>query len=674
MTSIGNKTRLAFSIASVLGLAACGGGADNNTAASSSSPAVETAAPSTQAPAQIQVGVRFPDAEASAAWLGDTAQVEINFHTTADIDSWPAAQAVVAQYETCQLTTYPDGAGLPPDCTSLSDSDLKGSVQSTLLLTRDTPLGYLDVPPGSYRVEARFLRSDDTLNETSVSYVNLTAGAHTLRLRGLAANWTLDQALTLQLLGSSDLESDWDPTTAGNQTPVEALGLTGGLLGLQLPSAQTFAAQPNADQLALVGSDIAVQAGKLSPASVSGDDLSTLFQPVLRMSAAGGGEDLSGPRFRSDVTAYASTVADTAVTTNQTYSVASLPATLRQSYNSSGNHTALSLGGRYVSFDRVNIDSGSLARVNSTRNRAELLLGVATTDAPAAYEILDFSSHNTVYWDVDQTDWVTPSADLVIATIAKTSPLTDTWLDVFTALQGSANSVQSGSEIQGYLIEHLYSYTRIDQGMTGDDAQIPARYLDASLQQIAVQEGLMAAAAEDNCQTYGSHRTAGLSTQYRWDDSNQRWVAGTYNHLISGADILRDIDAKVEELTTIRDNLDPNDANYSAYQAAYQDAIDLHDVTFRQEVLLKADLNGDGKATLFEEGVFIASGNPQADCDLTSRLSDDGTTEILGMDCERVDVASTDRTSVTEQNGAVCVQPFTLRASQLGNNLFPWQP
>jgi len=90
--------------------------------------------------------------------------------------------------------------------------------------------------------------------------------------------------------------------------------------------------------------------------------------------------------------------------------------------------------------------------------------------------------------------------------------------------------------------------------------------------------------------------------------------------------------------------------------------------------LLKADLNGDGKATLFEEGVFITSGNQEADCELTSRLSDDGTTTILGMDCERVDVASTDRTSVMEQNGAVCVQPFTLRASQLGNDLFPWQP
>jgi len=258
----------------------------------------------------------------------------------------------------------------------------------------------------------------------------------------------------------------------------------------------------------------------------------------------------------------------------------------------------------------------------------------------------------------------TPSDDLVIATIGQTEALTDSWLDVFIALQGTVNSVVGGDEIGGYLIEHLYAYTSTNQGATDEDAQEPALYLDASLNEIAVQEGLMASAADATCQSYGSdsdsHRSAGYSTQYQWDAVNQQWIAGTYNHLISGADILREIDAEIEAAEENRDLSDPGSGNYNAWQA-YIDSIES---TFRQEVLLKADLNGDGVASLFEEGVYITSGSDEQDCVLT-RI--DGN---LGMDCEQVDVTATERTTITEQNGNICVHPFTLRASQLDVALF----
>lgn len=663
MTSIYEKTRLALSVASVMALVACGG-TDNSTT-QSLEPTLETPSQShTESVAQIRVGVRFPEAEANAAWLGDTTTVNIQFYATDDIDDWVSASAVVKSYETCQLDSYPDSASLSPDCSTLADTMLKGNPEAELSLTRDSSTGYLDVDPGSYRVEARFVRSDNSLNETSVSYVELDAGAHTLSLKGLAASWTLASPITLQLLGSSDLEADWDPTTAGNQSPVEALGLTGGLLGIHLPSAQTYDNQVNTDQLDLMGTEFAVQAGKLDASTVSGDDLSMLFQPVLRMSVAGG-EDLSGPLFRSDVTAYDSTVDATAVTTNQSYAVVSKPALLRQQYGDSGNQTLLDLGGRYVSFDRVNLDSSTLALVNTTRNRAELQWGIASTDVESPYELLEFSEENSEYWDQTSSQWVTPTDDLVIATIAKSATLTDSWLDVFIALQGSGNTVSGGNEIGGYLIEHLYTYTSTSQAADGDDAQIPTPYLDASLNAIAVQEGLVAAAAEASCQSYSSHKRAGYSTQYLWDADNQQWIAGSYNYLISGdANIMREIDQEIAAAESNRDLSDPGSDNYNAWQG-YIDSIES---TFRQEVLLKADLNGDGEASLFETGVYITSGSDTPDCVLTRN---DGR---LGMDCERIDVETSERTTVTEQNGNICVHPFTLTASQLDTSLFPVNP
>lgn len=669
-----DQASLAVTIGALL-VSGCGGSSDQAAAHNTASAGIASTppvlvSPATPAPdagaakATVQMAVRFPSDEASAAWIGDVDSIQVHFYQ-ASVADWGQAQQIRNVYLECQEA----GTGINSSaCDDIAADSLKGDLAGTLTLTSDGSTGYLDLDPGYYRVEAAFMDASGALRETSVSYASLGSGAHTLRLKGMSADWQFDAAVTPVLLGGTSamaLEADWDPVTEGVQSPLQVMGLVGRqLTGIQLPSA---AANWPAERDLLnmsYGQQAALQAGLMDDElSTDEVDNSSWFLPILTVADSDSGtEDSLNIQFAANEEMDASaTFADTDAIEYEQFDLESAPAFLRQSYVSGYNSVELDLGGRSVSFVRTYISAVDGEVLGYSGAGAELLFGVPSTASGPVYEMTNLQPGTDRYWG---TDGWTAAPTMSIATIDTDISADNAWLDVFVGLQGTVNQVVDGSHIAGYLIEHLYQFEARSVDGNSDLAPTPTAYLDASLNAIAQAEGLVAQpAADSGCSSYSNASASSFSNEYLWDDSTQRWVAGTFNSLLQNNSIMNEIDARIADLRAAQLQYAPGGASENAdVYAIYESVIHDHDVTYRETVLAMADFNGDGVASLFEEGVYIAEGVTPA-CWLTSETVDGLT--YYGMDCYDITAVPTAPSLATSVSGSVCVQPFTATASAL---------
>lgn len=656
-----NQIRLRNSKAALIALAgllisACDGGSQpsdteqttNNQAAMSEDQSTEKAV--------ISLTVKFPEPEVTPAWVGDAQSIQVRFYGT-DATSWANAGALQANWLACESNE------IQVPCNDISDDSLKGDLLGSIDLTTDNSTGYLNLDPGQYRVEATFLDSDSNPRETSVSYANLPSGAHSIRLSGLSAQWTLETPLAIQMLNSDamfTLNSDWDPQVAGNQLPIDALGLTNGtVLAFSLPAASKLTLANEFSNA--YGSDAALQAGLMQSATPEKDeDNQTYFVPIINQLSVGLESFTSIPSWISETeTDKDATYQDAAATRVNTFTRYTEPAFLRQGYDGSTNTSELSLGGQKIEATETYTNNSTDLDVSRTGTGAELLLGVASTAAEDAYSITKLTQKTDRYW---KDGGFVDSDNLVVATIKTDRDPDTSWLDVFLSLQGSATSMTDGSTIQGYLIEHAYTWATTTAGALEEGAGSPTPYLDASLNAIAKAEGLVATASADEiCGSYENKTSTEFSNQYRWDEDNQQWVAGTLNTLLLEGNIMTRIDERIASLKENQAYYAPGAEleNADTYDA-YQSVIDLHDANFREMVLSMSDMNQDGVASLFEDGVYMRGSEPA--CWLIEEEDDDGYLTYQ-MKCLEITVADTIVSEVTEISGNICVQSFTATAS-----------
>lgn len=91
-------------------------------------------------------------------------------------------------------------------------------------------------------------------------------------------------------------------------------------------------------------------------------------------------------------------------------------------------------------------------------------------------------------------------------------------------------------------------------------------------------------------------------------------------------------------------------------------------VGVRDEFMTMIDLNQDGTATLFEDGVFPTNRWANQSCYFNDnswnldRLPEDPAFFVV---CDAIDVQPSAVGAVWQASGQMCIQPFTLRASQL---------
>lgn len=552
-------TPLAIVVASALSIVGCGdssGNTANTVAGNGNNNPVETK----NDMARVKLAVKFPEADATAAWVGDSKSIEVSFFNTVSVGSIAEANKAFTDNQ-CKENSERKENNQYDNCV-VDDDVLRGQFAASVSMDTSSPSSFVDLLPGKYRVEAKFYNADGKHQETSISYVTLSKGEHSLKLRGVEATWTAAQQLNLQLLNQSN-DFDWDPKTEGNQTAAEVMGIKGAINGLHLPSVLTYP-----DGYLSGGDrnyngqghwqDILINAGVLNVDQLDRESQATAFQPVLRIADANNGEYnllphylVSNEQQKDEEGSYTGS--------SGSWNTTEL-ATLKQEYSSKGEKAYLDLGGYYLGY--WHFDAGS----NENNNDSVALdFGLASVDENAGpkYSIV----HNNNYYGEGVT----------IAHI-NTNAMPDehqSWQQLFVDLQAVPNKVVDGSTISGYLIESETHTTRVNGNQwndSGTDVK-PVSFLEAALFDIAEKEGLVAkGAAESNCRT---QQLSGMeySSDYRWDDEKQGWIAGTYNQFLAEGNLVSQIEQQIQAKTDERDRAQSEVDQYQADLAPLDAAI-----------------------------------------------------------------------------------------------------
>lgn len=614
--------------------------------------------------ASISVGVKFPQPEISPAWIGDSTTIDVEFYETGIVGSQGDAWKVKKVYDACNPDTDGDIPAPIPDgeinCGNAHEGALKGNFATSVSLTPEASNATINLLPGKYRIEAKFYNSQSQLQETSVSYVTLTEGAHSLKLRGIEATWTADKPLALSLLNNTT--EDWDPTVEGTQTAAEALGITGNIVGLHLPSALTYPGSTDSNQSYF--QDLLVNAGVLNENNLRPTDYATAFQPILRAMKDGQETNLY-PTYFSEYTPKYDEYGDPIGGTN--FWRNSSLAFLFQEYTPAGAYTGLLLGDRFIGLSDDDWNSNTWSA-----RYANLEMGVFNDKTDDGEET---GPVYTIHYLEDVTEWDNiqgvPIETVQVANIGSYQGGDDFWQQAFVELNGVKNTFVDGNTIQGYLIESVSSEVS-EWGVNIE----PAMYLSATLEKIAVAEGLKASAAEANCTELAFGGVNQASTQYRWDEENQRWVAGMVNYGYQDREqnvlepIRHAIEWREQEIVRHLDDailFPESEEYYLALADKRRGEIDSIN-TLTPEFFDSIDLNKDGTATLFEDGVFPLNGGNYNYCFFNEAYSWDevnGDQYTFSVECDNSDVSTFTSGSTWEATGKMCIQPFTLRASQL---------
>lgn len=572
---------LAIMIASALSISGCGGG-DSALQSTSSNSALEStssdsALESTSSniiptsnvveanadTAHVRLAVKFPQADAAAAWVGNSTSIEVSFFNTKTVGS--LAEANAAYDAQCQEHIEWQGF-----CYANSSDILRGQFATSVAMDTSSPSAYVDLLPGKYRIEAKFSNAQGKHQETSVSYVTLSKGEHSLRLRGLEATWTATEQLNLQLLNQAS-DYDWDKEVDGIQTAAQAMGITGAINGLHLPSVLTYpdgylhTTEFDYNEGQAYDHAVLINAGVTSIEQLDREAQATAFQPVLRLDDGNNGEVNLLPRHLANKEDQFNEQGDH-IGGAGSWNTTSL-AKLQQEYSSAGDNALLSLGGYHFGHWDYDIETHT-----DNNHAVNLLVGVSELPEGAS-----IAPQYTVEYRHENDETIT------IARIHSSTMHTDGdtgayWQQLFVDLQPQANQVVDGSTISGYLIETETHYETVwgnEWSNTGVDTQ-PVSFLEAALVNIAENEGLMATgAADESCKTQAISGLA-YSNDYRWDEAQQGWVAGTYNAFLADDEygnngLIAQIDNTIEEKTSERDSaqseLDASQAELDMYNA-----------------------------------------------------------------------------------------------------------
>ncbi|MBE4590021.1 hypothetical protein [Vibrio navarrensis] len=667
---------LAVVVAAAIGLAGCNG---------ESQVASSPDANQEQKTASVKLAAKFPAPEAGASWIGSASEIEVDFYRNQYVGSLSEAEDMLDAYHFCQEENYKSEnqnqtvmvGDEELECYELPNNGMKERFAVAASLSASSPTASVNLMPGKYRVEAQFYDAQGGLRETSVSYVTFTEGEHQVALKGVSATWTAQTPIALSLLNKAH-EKDWDPETDGVQTPAEALGLTGNILGLHLPSLYGYSGLLG-DQLELDDGEIGVLTGNMTNAKAS----AALLVPVWRIQNGTGETDLHPqPRKHHYDMWYMAEPGDAIEYTYRYDTIAGL----YQQYAAGENSAFIELGTKEIEIFSSDWSDEEQDSPSRTFWNASVLMGVAHVSADEDEEVERnaWYMRNITYWDADIGQNVDTGIQVLdVGTWQEQNNYEKTFLDV---LQGSANSFVGGNTINGFFIEV------VEKGTESDGAEMPAQYLDASLNEVAVQAGLLAKASE-SCHEL-TNKEVSFSNQYRWDEENSRWVAGTINELLRNA-----YSNIYPSLNSYRSGhqyqIDMNNLNISYYQAEIDSALAngaseadvqwLRDLitslqnrntleltaiedlnTLEAEFNSNVDLNEDGTATLFEDGVFYADGYSSGYCYIDTQWDQEQQIDTYSLSCEGLSEAVTEvMTYTTTTTATMCVQPFTLIASEL---------
>ncbi len=689
---------LVVMIAAALALSGCNTETATNTV-NESEPVAEAQS------AQVKLGVKFPQSEVGAAWIGSVTMVEVRFFKNDYVGTLDEAEDFIDGTMNCHRNDHHDDMGddkpddpmnddsmaddsmddeptaasnrdghdghrtfmigeQEVDCDEADDNLLAQRFAREVELNTSSPTTTVDLIPGKYRVEAEFYTEDDTLRETSVSYVTLGEGTHSIALRGIAATWTAETPLELMLLNKAS-SFDWDPGTDGTQTPADVLGLSGNLLGLHLPSLYNYPEGLPTDMRAMA--DLTDLYHPLIQTRGDFDEgTAALYVPVWRVATDSGEKDVH-PDFGME-----EMETDTG---RIEYGTEVSLAALWQEYDGSKNNSYPELGFRAAVVEEM-------GESISTGQYAVLEFGApAMASSESETRRYQYGEHSYQYWDHETQQTV--MTDLRIAEI-RTEIESDEWAALFfDVLNAKANQVVDGSTITGFMIE------AIEMETGSETTAMPAAYLDASLNEIAEQQGLIAQPSAECNTTTGSE--VEYSNQYLWDEENMRWVAGTINQLAEGQggnyaytyDSERD--NMLEQVQFLQGRINELSEEISRREAAgetqdqYQFLIDErtgHEATLgvvngnlqtldtiNTTYQSTADYNNDGTADIFEVGVYLEK--PwEAKCDLNIEYGNNFD-RTYTLNCENTDTMTTVKAWQQARNIEMCVTEFTLKASEL---------
>ncbi|MBE4592271.1 hypothetical protein BOO24_07785 [Vibrio navarrensis] len=664
---------LAVVVAAAIGLSGCNG---------ESQVASSPDATQDQKSASVKLAAKFPAPEVGASWIGSASEIEVDFYRNQYVGSLAEADEMLVARSFCQQNSEnPTNQNrtvkvgdVELQCYDLPMNGLKERFAVAASLTSASPKASVNLMPGKYRVEAKFYDAQGSLRETSVSYVTFTEGEHQVALKGVSATWTAQTPIALSLLNKAH-EKDWDPETEGVQTPAEALGLTGNILGLHLPSLFGYSGSLG-DELELDDGEIGVLTGNMTNAKAS----AALLVPVWRVQDGTGETDLHPQPAQEEGVIFEPGKVVEHLSRHDTI------AGLYQQYAAGENNAFIELGTKEISISSFDWTDKEQDKPTNTFWNASVLMGVAhvSGDDEDDVERSGWDMGNISYWDPSSNQNVDSGIKVLnVHTWQEQNNYEKTFLDV---LQGSANAFVGGNTINGFFIEV------VEKGTESDGAEMPAQYLDASLNEVAVQAGLLAKASE-SCSDL-TNQEVSFSNQYRWDEENSRWVAGTTNELLRNA-----YSNLYPTFNSYRSGhqsqIDTNNLNISNYQAEIDTALangaseadvqwmrdsitnwqnrntlelaaidDLN--TLEAEFNANVDLNGDGTPELFEDGVFYADGYSSGYCNINKQWDSEQQIDTYSLNCEGVSQAVTEVMAYTTTTTAtMCVQPFTLSASEL---------
>ncbi|MBE4582221.1 hypothetical protein [Vibrio navarrensis] len=667
---------LAVVVAAAIGLAGC-----NSESQVASSPD----ATQEQKTASVKLAAKFPAPEAGASWIGSASEIEVDFYRNQYVGSLSEAEDMLDAYHFCQEENYKSEnqnqtvmvGDEELECYELPNNGMKERFAVAASLSASSPTASVNLMPGKYRVEAQFYDAQGGLRETSVSYVTFTEGEHQVALKGVSATWTAQTPIALSLLNQAH-EKDWDPETEGVQTPAEAMGLTGNILGLHLPSLFGYSG-PLGEELELDDGEIGILTGNMTNAKAS----AALLVPVWRIQDGTGETDLHPQANQDDYDM--GYMVEPGEVVEHLYRHDTI-AGLYQQYAAGENSAFIELGTKEIEIFSSDWSDEEQESPSRMFWNASVLMGVAHVSADEDEEVERnaWYMRNITYWDADIGQNVDTGIQVLdVGTWQEQNNYEKTFLDV---LQGSANSFVGGNTINGFFIEV------VEKGTESDGAEVPAQYLDASLNEVAVQAGLLAKASE-SCHEL-TNKEVSFSNQYRWDEENSRWVAGTINEVLRNA--YGDIYPTFNSYRSgHQSQIDMNNLNISYYQAEIDSALAngaseadvqwLEDLitslqnrntleltaiedlnTLEAEFNSNVDLNEDGTATLFEDGVFYAEGYSSGYCYVSSQWNSEQQINSYSLNCEGVSEAVTEVMAYTTTTTAtMCIQPFTLEASEL---------